>query len=236
MKQFLLLFISFGLLTSCSNDDNSSQDKTILPKGIEFIFPNEQIGTNSFGAIVYDGNKIVSLTREYSKFVYTYEGNRIIKQTEFDLDTKGKEYKNKELVYTYENGKLKTRIFKEGFADNNAEALTTNTNIYTHVSNGLITYVNYSSSNVKQAEGSLELKDGNIIKETKTFGETKTVNTYEYDTKSNPLKNILGFDLLLDEVSGFGKNNIVKTTRTSTEFPNPAVYTKVILIMKMVIR
>lgn len=221
-----MFFTAFILITSCSSDDNSAQNNLILPKAVSFIFPNEQLGTNSVGIIVYDGNKIVSLTREYSKFVYTYEGDRITKQTEFDVDTKGKEYKSREVVYIYENGKLKSRTFKEGFPDNNSEALSINTTIYTHLSNGLITYVNYSDSNIKQGEGSLELKDGNVIKESTTFGASQTLIMYEYDTKPNALKNVLGFDLLLNEVAGFGKNNIVKMTRTSTEFPNPAVYTK----------
>ncbi|SEP22528.1 hypothetical protein SAMN05444671_0246 [Flavobacterium sp. CF108] len=228
MKKILFFSALALIFASCSSDDNSTseEDTSILPKTISFIFPNEQLGTNSTGTLVYNGNKIVSLTREHLKVVYTYEGNMITKQQQFDLDLQGNEEKSKEVVYTYENGKLKTRVFKEGFSDNNSEALSIDKNVYTYVSNSLVSYINYSASNIKQGEGSLELKDGNIIKEIRNFGTSKSTTTYEYDTKFNVLRNVLGFDLLFNEIDGFGKNNITKTTRISTEFPNPAVYLK----------
>lgn len=230
MKKILFFSALMLIFTSCSSDEESSSENldSTLPKTISFIYPNENLGTNSIGTLTYDGNKIVSLTREQSKIVFTYDGNTIKKQEVFDLDFQKNETKSKEVLYAYENGKLKTRILKVGFADNGSEALSTIKTVYTYTSDVLVNYNYYSVSTSgqekKEGEGSLELKDGNIIKDSKTSGASKITTTYEFDSKNNPLKNILGFNLLLNEVDGFGKNNIVKTSRVSTEFPNPAVY------------
>ncbi len=225
MKNLLLLFSALTLLlTSCSSDDNnSSEDKSILPKTISFIFPNAQLGTNSIGTLIYEGNKIVSLTREDSKTVYTYDGNSIVKQEQFDLSSQGTAIKNKEVEYTYEKGKLKTRLFKI-FQDGDSKPYLISKTVYTHTSDVLVNYVNYSSSGIKEGEGSFEFKNGNIIKEIQISGTLTTTTTHEYDAKNNPLKNIAGFNLLLNEIDGFGNNNITKTTRVMTEYPNPSVY------------
>jgi hypothetical protein len=117
MKKLLCLFGASALvLTSCSSDDNSnsSEDTSVLPKTISYTYPDFP-GDNSKSTITYSGNKIVSSVEEDSKTVFTYDGNVITKQEQFDVDAKGKETKDTEVLYTYENGKLKTRTIKENF-------------------------------------------------------------------------------------------------------------------------
>ncbi|MCV2486535.1 hypothetical protein OD917_16500 [Flavobacterium sp. SH_e] len=232
MNKVLYLFGALTLLlSSCSSDENSSsgENDSTLPKTISYIYPNPQLGTNVKNTVTYNGNKIVSITSEGSKSIFTYDGNVIIKQEVFDVDGSGKETKNEEVSYVYENGKLKTRLLKEDITTEYPDGYYIDKVVYTHTSNEIISYVNYSvdkdtKAETKSSEGTLTYKDGNLVKEEQKSNSVTVTSDYEYDTKNNPLKNILGFNLLLNEIGEFGKNNIVKTTRKSSEYPNAAVY------------
>lgn len=235
MKKLLLIFIAFTtLLASCSNDENSSpedpsEDASVFPKTISYIYPNTYLGTNSTSTLKFDGNKIVSSVESDSKTIFTYSGDFITKQEVFDLDQAGNETKDSEVVYSYENGKLKTRIFKENITVNYPDGQYIEKVVYTHNSNELISYITYlvdknTKVETKTSEGALTYNDGNLVKVQQKFSSSTTTSVYEYDKKHNPLKNILGFNLLLNEISDAGKNNIVKTTRTSTDNPNTAVF------------
>ena len=230
MKKLLSLFFALALvLTSCSNDENSTpEDNSVLPKTISYTYPDIFLGTNSISTNTYNGNKIISSVENDSKTVFTYDGNMIIKQEQFDIDELGNETKNAEVEYKYENGKLKTRIFREDITTKYPDGQYIQKDVYTHSSN-LISYINYrvdkdTKAEVKNSEGTLTYKDGNLVKEVQIAGTSTRTRTYEYDTKSNPLKNILGFDLLLNEISEFGRNNVTKTTSISSDFPTPANY------------
>lgn len=218
MKKLLLLFIGCSV-ASCSNDENSSSDPTdfTLPKTISYVYPSPQLGTNSKATLTFNGNKIVSSIDEDSKTLFTYTGDLITKQEVFDLNLQGKETKTKELVYTYENGKIKTRMFHEDISAQYPDGEFIEKTVYTHTSNEVISYINYSvnvntKAEVKTDEGKYTYKDGNLIKNERTITSGTSTRTYEYDSKNNPLKNILGFNLLLNEISEFGKNNVVKET------------------------
>lgn len=231
MKKILFFSALALILASCSNDENSSssEDTSVLPKTISYIYPNIYLGTNSKSTLAFNGNKIISSITPDSKTIFTYSGDLITKQEAFDIDQQGKETKDDEVVYTYESGKLKTRIFKENITTEYPDGQYIEKTVYTYSSNDLISYINYSVNKdtkveTKSSEGNLAYKDGNLVKEEQKVNSVTTTRVYEYDTKNNPLKNILGFNLLLNEISYIGKNNIVKTTRTSSENSNTAVY------------
>jgi hypothetical protein len=167
------------------------------------------------------------------KTVFTYDENRIIKQEVFDIYLNGNKIKKTDVSYTYENGKLKTRILKEGFTTQYPDGQYVYKTVYIHNSNVLVSYIYYTvnqdtKAEIKSSEGTLTYKDGNLIKEEDIEGSSVYSRSYEYDTKNNPLKNILGFDLLLNELP-YSINNISKITRTETELPNPVVYLKSLL-------
>ncbi|MBF4466787.1 hypothetical protein [Flavobacterium sp. LC2016-12] len=224
MKKLLLFFIALNLvLTSCSNDDNSpnggtsTEDTSILPKTISYIYPSVYLGTNSKSTLTYDGNKLLSSIKDGSKTIFTYNGNVIVKQEKFNIDTKGVETKDTEVLYTYQNNRLKTRIIREEFSTQFPDGQFIDKTVYTHTSQNLSSFTRYSvdpgtKKETKGSEGNLTYKDGNLVKIEQINDSSTATRTYEYDTKNNPLKNILGFDLLLNEISEFGKNNIVKTT------------------------
>lgn len=223
MKKLLLLFSALTLLlTSCSNDDNdsSTEDTSILPKTISYIYPDVMLGTNSTSTITYSENKIVSIVDEDSKTIFTYDGNLITKQVQFDVDSKGVETKDTEVLYAYENGKLKTRILKESFNTDYPNGEYIYKTVYTHTSANLVSYINYyvnvdTQAETKSSEGSLTFKDGNLVKEQYKQTSGSSTRIYEYDTKNNPLKNVTGFNLLLSEISEFGKNNSIKISISS---------------------
>ncbi|MDQ6527639.1 hypothetical protein [Flavobacterium sp. LHD-85] len=232
MKKQLWLFGVLALiLSSCSSEEKPSLEETdsTLPKTISYIYPSPELGTNAKTTASYNGNKVVSFLNDDSKTVFTYNGDVIVKQEIFDIDTSGKEIKNEEVSYSYENGKLKTRVFRESISAEYPDGYFIEKVVYTHNSNGTVSYIDYTVDNIKKTEsksgeGTLTYKDGNLIKAEEKSGSSTTTLAFEYDSKKNPLKNILGFNLLLNEVDGFGTNNIVKTTRATTEFPNPSVY------------
>jgi hypothetical protein len=231
MKKLSLLFSVFALLmASCSSDDTSSEDvATILPKTISYTYPSSDLGTNSKSTITYSGNKIVSIIDEDSKTLFTYDGDVIIKQELLSIDQKGNQSKRKEVSYTYENGKLKTRIYKTDITAEYPEGNYTQKTVYTYTSSNLISYVNYlvdrtSKLETKIGEGTLTYEAGNLVKEQQKVSSVTTTRVYEYDTKNNPLKNILGYNLLLNEVSELGKNNVTKTTSSASDYPNSAVF------------
>lgn len=69
-----------------------------------------------------------------------------------------------------------------------------------------------------------------MVKEVQTSEGSSTVYThvYEYDTKNNPFKNILGFNLLL-EYEDTSTNNVIKHTSSvsgSATPSTPLVYKK----------
>ena len=232
MKRILCIFGALALLlSSCSSDEKSSpvEIDSTLPKTISYIYPSPQLGTNNKNTASYNGNKLISLVSEDSKKVFTYEGDVIVKQEVFDVDGNGKELKSAEVSYTYENGKLKTKVTREDFTVEYPNGYYIDKVVFTHTSNEVISYVNYSvnkdtKAETKNSEGKLTYKDENLVKDEQKFSAVTETWVYEYDTKNNPLKNILGFNLLLNEIDGFAKNNVVKTTKTSSEFPNAAVY------------
>lgn len=230
MKKLLLLFCAFTLLlTSCSSGENSSsEDKSILPKTISYLYPSVNLGTNTKNTLTYDGNKIVSSISPISKVNFTYTGNVITKQQLFDVDSKGLETKDMEAEYTYENGKLKTRITRESFTTKYPNGQYIGKTVYIHVSNNLISYIDYkvdpdTKNETKISEGTFAYKDGNLIEDKNVRGVVTSTRTYEYDTKNNPLKNILGLDLLLKETE-ISNNNILKIKRVDSDLPNSSIY------------
>lgn len=204
MKKFKLfglgLLLSITLL-SCSKDEKSTPDSAsiILPKKMNFIenTSNDKVGKDTY--FTYNGNKIVSsIYDNLYKNVYTYTGNFI---------TKVEEFQYAELTYswdyTYTNGKLTSVLEKE---PRYSYSKLTN---YVHNTDGTVLY---SSKNGK---GKLTFKDGNLVEDAT---ETNGTETYEYDTKNNPFKNILGISVLLYSYKEDGahfnssKNNYIKRT------------------------
>jgi YD repeat-containing protein len=209
MKKLLYLFTaSLLVFTSCSKDDDNSYDSpsSILPKKITFT---ESDGTSYSEDIVYNGNKIVSVTEaDGSQRKFTYNGNQIVKIEEFDKD--GLSEGPTECDYT--NGLMTSYVEKY-------DDLYNHKTKYIHNNDGTVSYEQFKiniSTGVEEKygqTGKLTFKDGNLIKAERAYDKSTSVEVYEYDTKNSPFKNVVGWNLILDDEPT--TNNVIKRTYTS---------------------
>lgn len=209
MKKILYFFGALAFaLTSCSDEENS--ENPILPEN--YILPKKSVyteGKDKFETVfVYDGNKIVSATSLTSKTVYTYTGDYITKREDF---SDGKIISKEE--YIYDDGKLGRIIYT-----NVSEGVTSVNSVFYSYDGNTIAYTYYHNDNdgnpIRGNEGVLTYSGGNLVKKRelgKTLSAVSEV-TYEYDTKNNPYKNILGYNLLI------GSTNLVNNITKSTSY------------------
>jgi hypothetical protein len=227
MKKILCLFSALTLvLTSCSSEDSNSAENSVLPKTVSYTY-SDYPEDNDMATVVYNGNKIVSAGYTANdKEVYTYTGDFITKIEDFAQE--GNISSTNE--FTYENGKLKVDLLTESSSDKTYISK----NVYTYKADGTITFVSYSVDpktkvETKKSEGVLTYSNGNLAKKTEIYGDNSETITYEYDTKNNPFKNILGYNLLIDFDSTASANNVTKSTNvyTSGGIATTSVYTSV---------
>ncbi|KAF2082837.1 hypothetical protein [Flavobacterium sharifuzzamanii] len=199
-KLLYCLLIVLSVFNSCSNEELSPSENTILPKTLKTIYPNspsENYDTN----FIYDGNKIVCITNKNGKRDYEYDGNHIMKETVYSF-YKGIETKDSETLFTYENDKLKTAT---KLVSDKATKY-----VYHYNDDGSInieTYNLYSDAEKESKKTEKEvitIVDGNIVKSEYNSGDDYDVISivkYEYDTSKNAFKNIMGLNLLLNQFS-----------------------------------
>ena len=235
MKKQLCLFVVAALtLASCSNDDNNAEN-TILPKVLKYTdidYPSD----NATYSSTYNGNKIVSVKDEAGRTDYTYDGDLIVKEVNYDTESEvGKDVKSDEVVYTYANGKLVGELSSEGFSAEFPAGEYKIRRVYTYNADGTVKAEKYNtnSTGVEQKSNYVEVltfANGNLVKSVETNSEFDSVFTavYEYDAKNNPLKNILGFNLLIGHSEGEGSvssvNNVVKYTASNSVNTESNVY------------
>lgn len=208
-KKWLYFLLSSTLiLNSCFSDSVDKNENSVLLKTIKNVDLNDS-SKNLISTITYDGNKIVSVVNKTQKTVYMYDGNQIVKQVMYYLNN-GKEETYSEATYSYINDKLHVvNLFEEGRKTKY---------IYTYNDNGTVEKEFYDTNDKTGKESKSDEKkvltvvNSNIVKSEHNFGEDNNVTTtsrYDYDTNSNAFKNILGFNLLLDQVSfGYEKINL----------------------------
>lgn len=228
MKKFLCLFgaLTF-VLTSCSNDeDDNSVDVVngVLPKVLKYT-DLENPSENAMYLSTYDGNKILSTKDEAGRTDYTYDGNFIVKEINYDTESiPGKDVISDMTVYSYANGKLVESSYSESYSADFPNGKDKKRTVFTHNIDGTVKSEVYNTNYTSGIEIKsdyvevLTYENGNLVKSVGTISGNDTIfkATYEYDSKNNPLKNILGFSLLIDHSEGEGSrssvNNTVKCT------------------------
>jgi hypothetical protein len=210
MKKLLCLFSATLLvLTSCSSDDDTASAPTILLKKASYVSTGESFTTD----FTYSGNKLVSsVDNDGYKTTFTYSGDLITKIV--DTDDKGVVDQTTELTYT--NGKLTTEVSLESGDDYKYKTK------YVHNADGTISFEEFRVSVATGVEqeygyiGKYTFKNGNLVKKEKSYYGTNSSETYEYDAKNNPFKNVVGFNLLVNDEEGAYVNNIVKITYSNS--------------------
>lgn len=221
MKKILCLFGALTvLLASCSNDDSSEKAvNAILPKTIKITNPGYP-SENSNGVLTYEGNKLVSISNEERRTDYTYEGNLIVKAITYDI-VDGKNDKTVEESYKYSNGKLSASFYVRNFTWEYPFGQYAGRSVYTYQNDGTLKRERYSTNSETKVEKkdnydeTLTFQNGNLIKlvaidTNSSLGNIRT-SIYEFDQKSNPYKNVLGYNLLIEE-ENTNANNLVKHT------------------------
>jgi len=206
VKLLCIVAIVSLTLASCSTDSNSNQSK-LLKRLVEV----SNDGSSTESLFTYDGNKIISSNSEAKTTEFTYANNLITKIVEVDNATL---VQNK-LDYTYNNNQLVKVVSSTNYEMH-----------FVHNANGTVAYEkttkDSANNEVMLFHGVLYFENGNLIKDERTFDDTAvTVKstqkvTYQYDSKSNPLANILGFDKLLDQFAALSANNIAAMYKEST--------------------
>jgi hypothetical protein len=195
------------LITLCSCTSEPIAQVQLLEKIVEISVD----GTSNTTFLSYDGNKIVNIDKvdKLSKFYYT--GNLITKIVVLDKTT---QHVNT-LDYSYLEGQLIKITSSYHYVIN-----------YSRNSDGSVSYVKLTKDSntldVKNYHGILYFQNGNLIKDEKILDDAgkgilaKNSISFEYDYKNNALKNILGFDKLLDYSKAISLNNEILSTAVSS--------------------
>lgn len=226
MRKILCLFSAFLLvLTSCSSsDDNNSSDSAtlILPKTIKYTNPSSP-ADNSIQTLTYIGNKIINVKYGRVRVDYVYDADLIVKKTTYEVQS-DKDIKAFEESYTYVDNKLTTSTFLD-FLNPSGQPFKKRS-VYIYNADGTVKKESYSTNtatNIETKDTEISVNtyaNMNLVKQVRTsLGsspgyDSSDIFVYEYDSKNNPLKNILGLNLLQDYFVTVSVNNAVKETHS----------------------
>ena len=191
---------------SCVND------KSVNAKLLTKLVETAEDGSSVTTLFTYNGNEIVRAENAKQQFNYTYTNGLISK-----IVTKNKSDQSIITVdYNYENDKLTYVKSSDNYWIN-----------FVHNTDGTVVYerftLNTKNQEVKLHHGILSFKDGNLVKDKRTLDDTPvgivTTNivSFEYDSKKNPMRGILGFDKLLNQNQLVSINNsVISVVENST--------------------
>jgi hypothetical protein len=202
---FWLLSIFLLTLYSCSNDNDDSVK--LLKKVVE----TSEEGTSEITLFTYDGTEIVSIDGTQKRTDFTYADGLITKAVTLN--------KKNQLLETIEYSYLEGKLVE-------AESLGNYRINYIHNSDKTVSYekltINSGNQQVKEFHGTLYFENENLIKEERILDNTasgvlsKYSVSFDYDSKHNPLYNILGYKKLLDYNEVISSNNSLISTVTTS--------------------
>jgi len=195
------------LMASCGNDDSAdttpAETTILLKKSIE----TDEDGYVLTSIYTYDGNKIISATySDDTKDVFTYTNDNITQIQTYDSNALDEE----EMFEYNGNGQVTTYIYKSYGSGDYAERST-----YVYNTNGTVTVTEYTGTHSAQTtlRGTrvITVVNDNITKNvfTDADGEISDTETFTFDDKNNPLKNILGIKAINMAYGIDGVNNIL---------------------------
>ncbi|MDN3678244.1 hypothetical protein QWY90_13095 [Flavobacterium paronense] len=190
MKKLALLSLLFVVLQSCSSGDSTTTPPDeILVKKIVDTDPAGVFTTN----YTYNGKKIVeavlSTTNYIRRGVYTYTGDVITKIEYFDIDNT----LTGSNVYNFNTDNRLESTVKLNYSNG-----TGTREVYTYTPDGNYSTIVYSgdltTQNTVVSHNSITMSNGSISSRIEDTGTVIKTNTYVYDTKNSPFKNVIGFE------------------------------------------
>ena len=221
MKKIILLICATTLFVSCSK--SSSDDAPVAPIATagNLITRVETTGNGvtRIENVTYNVNKIVKVSSAGNNETrYTYVGNLISLSENLDNNVL-----TGSTAYTYTNDKL-TGINRIEISTSGPTPITYRSRIsFTDNNDGTIGFIRFTTNNVSNVEtqigsGTYTFLNGNLIKEQYTSSTYNEIITYTYDSKNNAIRNILGFDKLIDNEQ-FSLNNVLTSNQSTNETP-----------------
>jgi hypothetical protein len=195
------------LVTLCSCTADPIEQNLLLKRIVEISVD----GSTNTTTLIYNDNKIVNIDKVDQLLKFYYTDDLITKLETRDKTTQ----KLSTLDYTYTKEKLTQIISSENYVIN-----------YVHNNDGTVSYEKLikdsSRVQIKNYHGILYFQNGNLVKDDKTIDDAgsgflaKNTFSIEYDSKKNALKNILGFDKLLNYSEPISSNNGVIRNEVSS--------------------
>lgn len=221
MKKIGLAFSALLLiLSSCSSSDSSSPSSgTLLDKVIE-TYDDGTVETFNY---IYNGNKIVRITTDFGQeTVYTYAGDLIVKEEAYFDDMLEDET-------TFEYNASQKLI--KSIRTNTSEVEVDN---FTYNANNTVSFIT-TSNGVTKATGTIYFNGDQPFKKEMvvdpgTIFEYDQIEESTFDSKVNPLANVIGFskiniatpnfregyDGISNNVLVFKRDNVIRGSSTYT--------------------
>ena len=221
-KMIAMAFVAITMMTSCSDDDSSNTNNPD-PSGPLLTKMIETYGDDSYTINYhYDGNKLTDITGEDGGGTQlTYSGNKLTKMESFSSDG---ELEMKELFEYHPDGKLASTISSTYFGFE----LPTSKTVYTHNSNGTISFEVYLGDEMSQTElsktGTIIMENGNVVEINYESDGEEWTDTFTYDDKNAPLKNIHAYDVIA-LTSNMGINNVLTAHYEEDDIQETSTYT-----------
>lgn len=195
------------LMTLCSCTTDPIDQIPMLKRIVEVSVD----GSSNTTTLVYDENKIVSIDKVDQLLKFYYTDDLITKVEELDKTTQHLNTLN----YSYSEDQLTKITSSDNYIIN-----------YIHNGDGSVSYekLTKDSNNleVRNYHGILYFQNENLVKDEKTLDDagqgisSKNTVSIQYDTKRNALKNVLGFNKLMDYSKAISSNNDVIYSEVSS--------------------
>lgn len=208
-ENFLYSILTICLFAFCSCSTDTASNVKLLKKTIS----TSETGTSVTTVFTYVADEIGSIDDANTHVDFTYSDGLIVKKVTTDKESSLVET----IEYTYNAGELIR-----------AESLNKYKINYIYNSDNTISYqkmkIVSEDQEIKEFHGILFFENENLIKDERILDNTATgtVSKYnlnfDYDSKKNPLFNIVGYKKLLDCNQAISTNNsLIITENTSID-------------------
>ena len=225
----IIYFVCLGLFMGCNSDNDPPSSVLNEDVLVKRIVHSSEESPNDTTYYNYTGKKITSITYSSSDNtrLFTYTG---------DLITKIQTYRNftsalvQDETLTYDSrGRLsvhlQTRDTEPGFLTRTVFTYNSNNTVTSVMTNESAFQPSYINNKRVFRLSNGEVRNVDNISYTHNLPGYSYTQTYQYDSKNNPFRNIIGFEKLnlLNDYILTGNTRNVLSIRFSNETPNPNV-------------